>query len=799
MQGPEDHGRDFDDGEEDPEVYQQLLEDAVALCDGFDEIVTNVDAYANEKLELEGDDDIQDPEKLFLKQVLYGLYRYKKVLKILINSFYFNNGSKAARSDSTLYTILAYLTFFRLDELTFPVYEQIILSHEAVKMHPIVQYMFSREMLDKWVVEEWGKILDMGYVDGVLLDRVGRHQENATKLLERLAAEAFGDLAAGADDSSKSPSASAAAAAATKKARRRKVTVPKPFNLHKPSPAKLPEPIRIEAKIALHPVPQSTYRNTLSKIEQEKLDRKEAVAAETAAKYPASLEFKLAESKVDIDALRAEAREKEVEELQNQFRAKDAPDFSSKPAQVRMTAAAIMREDALYRAKQAKEAAVLKQYEADLRDSSQFYQWKTQMERDDELAKLARVDELREDMKASAQRAAEAMEKETQMKRESAVQHREEATMRAEKLAEELAEERRKKAELAAAVKEVQFEAPKRAAEALLAEKVKKTEEQREELAEKRRLRALEDEAELQIRNDLIRQIRALERAPKNEFYVRTFDPTESSGIGLLNEMSLVELQERLRLNKIHEQEKEEAAREKYRQQKVEKAAELRRKMENVSEIRAYAKKANAERRVRSAMTAEEQAKQQAQEAEARNKTLVSRLRGMRTRRQREQDKLDAECEAVAKARMLLGAGRDQMERQFHRDKQDGLEREARLRQELAKHDQSLHEQKKTAARVRCCFACIYFVLGDFSLNCPSVRSPRVRVAFVPDNPSFLCSQPACLPLNLLLMLLLNFACLLHAVRSDSSNCQQACGGTEGARSGKATGRAGRCRLAVHG
>eukprot|EP00750_Incisomonas_marina_P021669 INCI462.1.p1 GENE.INCI462.1~~INCI462.1.p1 ORF type:complete len:694 (+),score=177.81 INCI462.1:472-2553(+) len=585
--------------------------------------------------------------------------------------------------------------FFRLDELTFPVYQQIILSHEAVKMHPIVHYMFSREMLDKWVVEEWGKILDMGYVDGVLLDRVGRHTENATKLLELLAAEAFGDVATDAD-SSKSPSA-----ATTKKPRKRMVTVPKPFNLHKPSPAKLPEPIRIEAKIALRPVPQTTYRNSLSKIEQEKLDRKEAVAAETAAKYPASLEFKLAESKVDMDALRAEAREKEVEELQNQFRAKSAPDFSSKPAQVRMTAAAIMREDALYRAKQAKEAAVLKQYEADLRDSSQFYQWKTQMERDDELAKLARVDELREDMKASAQRAADAMEKETQMKRDSAVQHREEATIRAEKLAEELEEERRKKAELAAAVKEVQFEAPKRAAEALLAEKVKKTEEQREELAEKRRLRALEDEAELQIRNDLIRQIRALERAPKNEFYVRTFDPTESSGIGLLNEMSLVELQERLRLNKIHEQEKEEAAREKYRQQKVEKAAELRRKMENVSEIRAYAKKANAERRVRSAMTAEEQAKQQAQEAEARNKTLVSRLRGMRTRRQREQDKLDAECEAVAKARLLLGAGRDQMERKFHRDKQDGLEREARLRQQLAKHDQSLHEQKKTAARTQ--------------------------------------------------------------------------------------------------
>lgn len=718
MQGPEQHGRDFDD---DHVVYQELLDNAQELINGFDELVSNVDAYANEKLDLDNKDEIEDPTKLFLKQVLYGTYRYKAVLKIVINSFYFNNGSKASRNDATLYTIIAYLTFFRLDELTFPVYEQIIRSQGAVKMHPILSYMFSREMLDKWVVEEWGKILDMGYVNDVLLDRIERHLPQAQKLLARLAAEAFGDTP-GATESN---NASDSPQSASKKKPKRKVTVPKPFNLHKPTPVKLPEPIRIEAKIALRPVPQSTYRNSLSEIEKQKLDRKQATAAATAAKYPASLEFKLAESKVDIDAMRAEARENEVAELKKQFKAKAPPNFDAKPAQVRMTAAAIMREDALYRAKQAKEAAVLKQYEEDLRDSSQFYQWKTDMERQDELAKLARVDELREDMKQSAVRAAKAMEKETQIKRETAIQHRKDAQIRAEQLEAELEKERLEKAQLAAAVKEVEFEAPKRAAEALLKEKIKKTEEHRKELAEKRRIRALEDKAELEIRNDLIRQIRALERAPKNEFYIREFDPTESSGIGLcvclfvvcggcgtsklitihpiglLNEMSLVELQERLRMNKIREQEKEEAAREKFRQMKIERVAELRRKMENVSEIRAYAKQANSERRARSAMTAEEKAKMEAQAAESRNRTLVSRLRNMRMTRQKEQDALDADCEAVAKARLLLGAGKDQMEIQYHRDKQAGLEREARTRQELAKTEQARAEYGKTAARVR--------------------------------------------------------------------------------------------------
>ena len=57
------------------------------------------------------------------------------------------------------------------------------------------------------------------------------------------------------------------------------------------------------------------------------------------------------------------------------------------------------------------------------------------------------------------------------------------------------------------------------------------------------------------MREDLIRQIRALERVPVER--VKVFDPTTSCGIGLLEEMSLVELRERLAMVQRMTKEKE--------------------------------------------------------------------------------------------------------------------------------------------------------------------------------------------------------------------------------------------------
>ena len=65
----------------------------------------------------------------------------------------------------------------------------------------------------------------------------------------------------------------------------------------------------------------------------------------------------------------------------------------------------------------------------------------------------------------------------------------------------------------------------------------------------------------------LIAKIRALESAPRVR--VKYVDPTETSGIGLLGEMSVAELKERLSILKVQEKEEQQRKRNEILQSKV--------------------------------------------------------------------------------------------------------------------------------------------------------------------------------------------------------------------------------------
>ena len=64
-----------------------------------------------------------------------------------------------------MYSILAYLCFFRLDELQQQDLRKIIQSQEAYKMATFLTFTFSEEMLKQHLREVWMPFYDVTYID----------------------------------------------------------------------------------------------------------------------------------------------------------------------------------------------------------------------------------------------------------------------------------------------------------------------------------------------------------------------------------------------------------------------------------------------------------------------------------------------------------------------------------------------------------------------------------------------------------------------------------------------------------
>ena len=137
-----------------------------------------------------------------------------------------------------------------------------------------------------------------------IADNLGK----ATDLMKRLAKVVFG--------------ASSSETTSVKKPKKKKFTVPKPFNIHKPKEPVVPEPIRIESRISVVPVPESTYTNSLEKIEARNKARRQKIREEIEKKHGACNSPNFTESKADVEAMREAKERAELAELQYKFKAK---------------------------------------------------------------------------------------------------------------------------------------------------------------------------------------------------------------------------------------------------------------------------------------------------------------------------------------------------------------------------------------------------------------------------------------------------------------------------------------------
>jgi hypothetical protein len=643
----------------------ELLKACISILDTFDPKKTTVDAHCEASPVMK---KVSEVEQKFIKQVFYGCVRYKQFLRIFVTGFLYKNPATAQRSDQTLYTVLAYLLIFRLRELGKHELKNFVTTASPPAMLAFLQFATSKKDLEDWVKMEWCKLYDIEYIENDIIGTIQDLLPENDELINEISLKATG-LRISKEESGQKTS-------------QQKVTVPEPFELTVPKPRVVPLPVEIDRTIRSEPVNPIIYRNTLAKVEKKNAERRMAIESETLAKYPETVEFRLMteDRAADVDKLRAKY---EAEKYSECTFKPDLPKpymASSQRAEVAMNTAAILREDSLLLKKQEKEYAILKEYESDLKDCSAFYEWQFEMRKKDQLEELAMVEQRKIEMKMAREDAIEAKESLLSKNKLQAAVQKEKTKLALDILAGEEVQDLQNKRMLVEDVREERDNPRVAELEVQKARRAHAEELRKQKEVDLERV-AKERAYEMAKKKDLIRQIRALERVS----VVRpiAFDPSEPPRHGVLEEMSLAELRERLSMEKARREREVEVKRLNIIEEKNLKVKDIAGKADQCSRIREMARE---ESEIRREKTLKQKREEEKGRQAVREKSVLAaqeKIAAKKRERRQEEVRLRREEKEISVKRQFLQANAEMVEIKAYEEQQKGLEREAKTRQEV--------------------------------------------------------------------------------------------------------------------
>jgi len=367
---------------------------------------------------------------------------------------------------------------------------------------------------------------------------------------------------------------------------------------------------------------------------------------------------------------------------------------------VRLNSAAILREDNLYRKKQESEAALLGAYERELRDSAEFDAWQQKMKQADEKERLRLIEQRRMETILADEEAKEARLRKEQQNREEAMAMKVDAA-RADVRRQAAEEQLHARHRAVVAEVQGQRDRPVIAKDEVARKNKREARELRQDIEQMEAQRAQERREEEARRADLIKQIRALELVPRKR--EARLDPTYTPQLGLLEEMSLAELRERLLIVEEQQQEDEEARRAKIKVTKNEKQADLAQRAGRLTEMRdRAAAEASSKRDQHKAAVRAAEAERKERLADAQLKVKET-LEAKREQRLRKEAELAAELKRIRIKNQFLEADKDAVERKKWESQLVGEQREImerqRLKQEAAQAHLSVYD-KETRQRL---------------------------------------------------------------------------------------------------
>ncbi|XP_073504993.1 cilia- and flagella-associated protein 99-like isoform X2 [Phyllobates terribilis] len=628
---------------------------------------------------------LNDEEEQFVLDVLCGCVQYKNLLDVVVRAFYARDGKHYLLSERSLFAVISYIAIFRIGDLGLQTFGRIIKCQDFTKMVKFLRFFFNVLNLSTWIKDEWSQIYDSNYVKENWINPLLKWQPEVLNLIDSIDSK----MADGPDIIKGS-----------------KVTEVKEFSITKPKPRTLPLPQKIPVQKPHQPVSGRPLGGVIQCGAEDVTDTRCSCFIEQRGSSAAAVPNTTYKSPKDQDVLqgkklrnRKKAEELLMEANMGQFNCAN-PEKSEKTKRVlseirkeeddklsfnktklqpppikkvdnvpvRLNAAAILREGALYQRQVEDELNRIEKLIDGSRDLSEFLEWQRQMLAKDLERQLADIECRRLEGKLSREEAVLARQNLIQENKKKVLMKKEET----EKLMREYAEKRlQEEKEMRDLVEQVS-EGHKNTKQARL--KLQKYKQQIvQEVAEESRelLRQALEEAQEELRKkfELIREIRAMESVPiiRQKFV----DLTQTAGHGLNCEMSVVELWERLALLKEAQRKAEEEKRDQILEEKQTKQQHLLDTLEQISLHRAAQGKAALLR------LEEKKSKSQFGKTAAANNDGVTEL-------QRKLEKRITERERQAEALKLhpqRNAIKDSYEEKHWKELEESRERQAQLLQ----------------------------------------------------------------------------------------------------------------------
>lgn len=522
-------------------------------------------------------------------------------------------------------------------------------------MNEFFKFLFNPEVLTNVLRQEWIKLYDMTFIETKIIGNLLKNSELLSELLNNIMTKAMGEHQMAKETSN---NLNNSRNSDTNKNERKRI-VPEPFNLSQPKPKVIKEPIKIPNKIPAKEIPyEAYYKNSLQKLDEVRKDRLEIIKDSVIKKYESAkiIELKTAKRPTNIEKIAKEISEKRESELQ--FDKKyhiPLKDFSQIPANVKYNETAILREEYLINKKKKQEEEELNKILIEKKDANEFDRWKREMEERDDLLRMEEITRRKLELDLNREVATEYFNQRILQNKLEAQKHKEEENKKMQEKMKLLAEELEQKKKL---VKEVEKER-----EIVAEEKEKLIQKNKENYSKQLQeyqdsvLKANEEKRiEEERRKDLIVQIRELERLPMKR--TKGFDPTETPGHGLLEEMSLAELRERLEMQKKFVQEFVEAKKEENRLKQAEKNEEF---IEKANMVMNYRDQLRNEKEIERKNKKEKKAKEEEIKKQIREKNLLEvkdKIEGKKNKLKKEEEILEKKIREIKLQRQYLQQGR---------------------------------------------------------------------------------------------------------------------------------------------